>query len=278
MRVQTKVSSNALWFLAVTFALGGCSTVETQHADETVYSNVQRAVEWGIHDQPSILSNDFEYTFSELPTAGEVEQTPWTGSYWPTYRDNINYRWAGPESDSPAKKYEKAFGRTDLEDRVSKHFGIDSAPNYKLDSCTKEEDCEEEGSVCAKRFEAEEGYCVPTWWGVCHAWAPAAIMEKEPEQAVEHNGVTFQINDLKALISLSYTAGLATDFLSLRCNKNDDKEEIEYNEYGIPKADECADTNAGTFHVVVANMMGIQKKSFIYTWKSSKTYAKCRNS
>ena len=264
-RVQTKVPSNALWFLTVAFALSGCSAVETKHVEEVTYSSVQRAVEWGAKDKPSLLSDDFEYSFSELPTAGEVEQTPWTGSYWPTYRDNINYRWAGPETDSPAKKYEKAFGRTDLEDRVSKHFGIDSAPKYGLDSCTKEEDCEDEGTECAKRLDAEEGYCVPTWWGVCHAWAPAAIMEKEPEQPVEHNGVTFQINDIKALISLSYTAGLSTDFLSLRCNKNDKKEEIEYNEYGIPVEDdkECADTNAGTFHVVVANMMGIQKKSFV---------------
>jgi len=266
MTVQNKIQSTTVLAFVLALLVMGCGAPETTHTDEVVYATAKRAVEWGPSDNPSLLSADFEYRFSALPTSGAAEQTPWTGTYWPTYRDNINYRWDGPNSDSPAKKFEKAFGRTGLEDRISKEFGIDSAPKYGLDSCTKNSECDDDmGELCSKRADAKEGYCVPSWWGICHAWAPAAILEKEPDHGVDYNGVSFKVNDLKALISLSYTAGVATDFISLRCNKSDKKEEITYDENGIPvDADkECADTNAGTFHVVVTNMLGIQGRSFV---------------
>jgi hypothetical protein len=225
---------------------------------------------WSAQDDPHILDfeNDFITLFDSLPTEGQAATAPWAGSYWPTHEDSINYRWDKSASDtlSPAAKFEKAFGREGIADSVSANFGVDSRVTATV--CTKKSDCDSKKSeVCAKREGASEGRCIETWFGICHAWAPAAAMTDEPKRAVMHNGVEFKINDIKALVSLSYTSGLKTRFLSKRCNaKNDGTDEgIQFDEFGVPteEFEECADTNAGTFHVVAANYLGIKKKAFV---------------
>jgi len=239
--------------------------------------NIQKtnhSVEWGQKDKPSIFDNNFKYKFSDLPTEGEAANIPWAGNYWPTYRDNINYRWAGKTTMSPAEKFGKAFGIADLEDKISLNYGIDSRTTKNPDmtaeraakACKETKDCDsEKGEVCSKRNDEESGHCIETWFGICHAWAPAAIMEKEPKKAVTYNGVEFKVNDIKALVSLTYNKGLKNKFISLRCNKSNSDKKITFDEFGRPvSADkECADTNAGSFHVVISNLLGIQKKSFV---------------
>jgi hypothetical protein len=41
----------------------------------------------------------------------------------------------------------------------------------------------------------------PDWWGHCHAWAAASILEPEPRREVSQGGVTFRVGDLKGLLS-----------------------------------------------------------------------------
>ena len=36
---------------------------------------------------------------------GSYSPIPWASSYWPTYKDGINDRWAGSNIPSPAEKY-----------------------------------------------------------------------------------------------------------------------------------------------------------------------------
>lgn len=206
---------------------------------------------WLPVDDPSILDDSFTYDFAALPLAGEVARTPWPGFYWPTYLDGINYRWAGADVPSPAEKYGLAFDVPGVEDAVSASFGVDSLFSA---SCTSDAECD--GAICAKRRGEAEGRCAETWFGICHAWAPAALLEAEPRRAVTYNGVEFRVNDLKALISLVYTDGLEVRFLSLRCNEKG-------SEGDIGDLEECKDTNAGTFHVVVANLIGLRGESFI---------------
>ena len=38
---------------------------------------------------------------------------------------------------------------------------------------------------CAKRRDKTEGRCVPTWIGICHAWAPASIELPEPKMPLK---------------------------------------------------------------------------------------------
>ena len=220
-------------------------------------------VEWGPNDQPSLFAPDLEYTFEALPLEGESEQIPWTGSYWPVWEDSINHRWAGTDSMSPAAKYGEAFGIQDVEDMVSAHHGID---RYVFrTTCETNDECDSSiGEACAIREGEEGGYCIPTWWGICHAWAPVSILEPEPQQPVERNGVVFEVNDIKALATLGYNRTFSR-FVSLRCNEDEEAGEITYDGYDRPTGDdiECADTNAGTFHVILTNYLGIKGESFI---------------
>ena len=211
---------------------------------------------WTNADDPSLLSPDFEFKFSALPTEGSATKIPWAGSYWPTYKDAINDRWEGPNTMSPAKKYEVAFGLSGVEDAVSAENGVDSVSAYS-EECTSDDQCDpDKGSVCAKRTGESTGACTETWFGICHAWAPAAILEEEPTKGVTYNGVEFKINDLKALMSFVYGKGLHVKFLSLRCNdKGDDP--------GVADKPACKDTNPGSFHVAIANLVGLQGRSLV---------------
>ncbi len=221
---------------------------------------------WGSGDDPRMFSNDLEYRLAELPQNAEIPNIPWAGNYWPTYQDNINYKWDG-DNPPPSTKYGQAFGVEGIEDAVSRDHGIDSM-SWRT-ACDKDADCNADlVEKCAIRDGKDSGYCVPTWFGICHAWAPAAILVPEPEQPVTHNGVDFAINDIKALITLAYDR-TNTRFVSLRCNLQDIEdgdEAIAWDSYGRPtdRNPECRDTNPGTWHVLMTNYLGIQGQSFVY--------------
>jgi hypothetical protein len=222
-------------------------------------------VEWNPEDAPSLFDAELEYLLDALPSSGEAENIPWPGAYWPTWQDSINNRWAGPSSESPAAKYGEAFGVANVEDRVSQYYGIDRYSSRP--SCTSNSDCESAEGSCAIRTGEESGRCIPTWWGICHAWAPAAILEAEPIHPVTREGITFEVNDIKALVTLGYDKNYARG-VSLRCNQDSSSDEIEYDAYGRPADPECVDTNPGTFHVVLTNYLGIRGESFVEdrTW------------
>ncbi|MCA1825632.1 MAG: hypothetical protein LC689_01675 [Myxococcales bacterium] len=214
---------------------------------------------WSAAGNPALFSSGLEYKLDALPAQGQAKVIPWTGSYWPTANDNINYRWAGASSDSPAKKYEKAFGGHNLEDMVSKYHGIDSVAGAK--SCTANSQCSSaDGEICAKRTGQTGGRCIPTWWGICHGWTPASILMPEPKHAVTRNGVTFKVNDLKALASLAHDR-TTSRFVSLRCDTGR-ASGMEFDKYGRPSDEACRDSNAGTYHVLLANYLGKMGKAF----------------
>jgi hypothetical protein len=201
-----------------------------------------------------------EYALDKLPAKGEAKVIPWTGSYWPTAHDSINYRWDGPGSDSPAMKYQKAFGHAGVEDAVSRYYGIDSVTGAR--SCNASGQCDKTGGeICAKRIGRASGLCIPTWSGICHGWAPAAILFPEPKHAVVKNGVTFKINDLKALASLAHDR-TETKFISLRCDVSSRVNGVNFEKYGRPSGEACRETSAGGFHLLMANSFGRRGSAF----------------
>jgi hypothetical protein len=267
---MTRTTYRILSRSALAVLLAGMSTAAcvADHGDERSESlgDTREPIAWGANDDPSEFDVDqnFNYKLADLPSEGEAEVVPWAGSYWPTFRDSINFRWDGSSGStpgaslSPAEKFAKAFDRDKLVDSVSAQFGI----NSRSTKCSANSECDsDKAEVCSKRPGESEGRCVETWFGICHAWAPAAIMIPEPKNPVTYNGVTFKVSDIKALVSLSYTHAVKTRFLSGRCN--DKADEIEYDEFGRPKKRDCMNTNPGTFHVVATNLLGIQKKSFV---------------
>ena len=223
---------------------------------------------WGASDSPAMFNSNLEYRVAELPSQGEARNIPWAGNYWPVYEDSINKRWAGAGTKSPAAKYGEAFGVAGVEDSVSRYHGVDAQSTRT--ACTTTSQCNSTlGESCAIREGQTSGRCIPTWWGICHAWAPVAILLPEPLHAVTHNNVEFKVQDIKALLTLAFDR-TETKFVSLRCDKLDSENDITFDKYGRPNNanGECRDTNPGTFHVLMTNYLGKQGESFVYdrTW------------
>lgn len=255
--------------LAILAAACGIDSTATAVVGDDVVSNgsTKQKEVWSNADAPTLFTSNLEYRLEALPMTGEATTIPWAGSYWPTYEDNINFKWAGPGSMSASKKYERAFipdGGVNVENLVSRYHGIDSVAK----TCQQESECSSEfGEVCARREGADAGHCIATWWGICHAWSPAAILLPEPRYPVTRNDITFQPQDLKALGSLVHN-NTTSKFVSLRCNKQNtlaDGGGIAYDELGRPTDAnrECRDTNAGTYHLLITNYLGIMKQAFV---------------
>jgi hypothetical protein len=200
-----------------------------------------KAEHWSSSDDPSLFASDLINTLDDLPKSGEANKIPWAGSYWPTYKDSINDPWEGAGTKPPSQKYAEAFNydTTQVMDHVSLHHGIDSQSHRR--SCINNSRCTDNTGTCSKQSGNNTGYCIPTWFGIIHAWAPASILLAEPKHEVELNGVNFKVNDTKALISLIYNRTV-TRFISL--------------------------TNPGTLHLLLANYLGIRHASFVEdrTW------------
>jgi hypothetical protein len=222
-----------------------------------------KAEAWGSADDPKLFSGSLEYSLAALPLTGHATNTPWAGNYWPVYEDSINHKWAGASSEAASTKYGRAFGVTGVEDGVSRYHGIDAQSTRT--ACTTDSQCNAQiGEACAKREGATSGRCIPTWWGICHAWTPAAILLPEPKHAVTYNGVDFKVQDIKALLTLVHDS-TETKFVSLRCETDaQGTPGIDYDKYGRPTgaSSDCKDTNPGTYHLLLTNYLGKQGASF----------------
>ncbi len=275
----------ALWLGACTEDDAGTSTTPGQKADPADPKLVDgKADAWNYTNNPARFKIDFEYKLDELPTEGQAEQMPWPDTYWPTYEDSTNARWV-PGELSPMEKYDKAFngwtppeGFMDLkpfdpdkcgsEDAYDEEYYEEIGPAAKWQTMHKgmyrmvngvDDDGDGETDECPVWGDDEKRDYdgVETWWGLCHAWVPAAILEPEPKRSVTYNGVTFHVSDIKALLLTLYDRSDAL-MLGGRCNER----EAERDEFGRAKKEECRDTNPGAFHVVVTNMLGRYKRAF----------------
>ena len=246
-----------------------------------------KAEAWNYTNNPERFQINFIYRYDELKqyTEGLAEQTPWPSDYWSYYEDSINVRFHGKDKLSPAEKYDKAFNEWEpnmsvspvdlsadcgMEDTIENTHddyydqlgpaatwqhknkgnwkarnGKDDDGDGKIDECRAGED----GNLDYDGIE--------TWWGLCHAWTPAAILEPEPLRPVTLNGVEFTVSDIKALLIAQHDKSSAL-MLGGRCNEK----ELERDEEGRIKKDECRDSNAGAFYVVATNMLGKDKRAF----------------
>lgn len=126
------------------------------------------------------------------------------------------------------------------------------------------------------------------WEGICNGWASAALEFKEPSpQTFSKDGVTinFGSSDLKALLS-HYHAAITNNWITAkktntgrvgnRCDTVFPKEawfikdgveyykKIEEGKVMVNEVPpECVDTNPGAFHIVLANLIGIQNEGFV---------------
>jgi hypothetical protein len=235
---------------------------------------------WDPNNDPSLISgDDYKAEFSALPLKGDVNHRGWSDDYWPTYRGGISYRWLTDDfnyklinlpalerklfrTQSPAEKYDILMDRDDF-------------PTVKA-----ERGRTQVFKTVPDHPEFVEGFEIPAWEGLCHGWAPAAHNFKEPQKMVRinlprGNQVVFYPSDIKALLTYyqQYPGNRSTStyFMSERCNANfkelDEKlakNEITYEEWERAREiPECRDMNAGSFHLLLTNEIGLKQEGFI---------------
>jgi subtilisin-like proprotein convertase family protein len=240
---------------------------------------------WNAVNNPNRFSGEFVTQVTELPRQGRAARESWPSSYWPTYMDSINHRWQGPSTLSPAELYDRAFNgwtpsATFASLRPFNPLNCDQAWDAEyyrslgplanlisgsMGNARARNGIDDDGDGVADNCgsnHVNDG--LETWWGLCHAWVPAAMLEERPLRAVTHNGVTFQTGDLEALLIAAYNRTPST-LIGGRCNLgNNDSQRVERDEFGRALMSECQDVNPGSFHVIMTNRLGIQQRPFAY--------------
>ena len=209
---------------------------------------------WKGFSTPEIMDSGFTHKMSELPMKGTVQIGPraWSGHYWPSKDGGINVRWNTQDQEgfkykSPSKVAVKYMTLDDLS-KLS--------PTEKYDLYTGKYDypLKELAATAASRM-------APDWAGICHGWAPATLHHNEPTPKILTNAdglkIPFGSSDIKALLSYYYAFHHETEDshqVGLRCF------------FGgwLGGARGCdEDLNAGAFHIVMTNMLGLRKEGFI---------------
>lgn len=205
--------------------------------------------EWEDYSAPSIRGN-FEHTFSKLPLSGAPasEGYLWASDYWARKKGSINRRWNtssqyGFKLISPSRSEVHRMSHEQLAQLSAseKMDLLNGDYNYSL--------VREVDDIAADEYAS-------IWHGICNGWAPASLNHKEPtpKTLLSNDGVQipFGSSDIKALLSYYYAyhhSVESTRQMGKRC-------------FLIgPGCDE--DLNAGAFHIVLTNTVGIQKQSFI---------------
>ena len=236
------------------FVLSGAISVMTVACGggkDHVKSRVQEA--WNARNNPVLFSSSYEKTFTLLPLSGRTAQTPWSDSYWPSNRGGISVRWnkANPENFSyvpptreavfqmtesqlealsPAEKYDLLMGRYDF-------------PTVKAER---------------KRTSPRD----EDWEGLCHGWVPASLVLREPKPIAVANpdglSIRFGASDVKGLLSYYYgqIASSRSQLLGGRCHAKLVESPL------LAMSPECRDVNAGAFHVIISNQLGLLKEGF----------------
>ncbi len=229
---------------------------------------------WGDVDDPmKLIAENYKIKFRDLPIKGQLENVPWSDTYWPTYMGGISWRWASKEKDVKNQAKYPLLSKDQL-----KSFDISTlSPAEKYDLLMGDESWTLT-NMERKRTGIMTEKKIPAWFGLCHAWAPATMQYLSPKpytlNAADGTPIPFYAADIKAL--LTYNLHLLGDktttfFMGSRCDVAIPKllkaltfKKLTEEKYlSIIKNENCNDMDAGAFHLALATMVGLKKTGFV---------------
>ena len=209
---------------------------------------------WRGFSSPELMASGFNNQMNLLPLEGTIQINPraWSGGYWASHKGGINIRWNTPTKEgfdysSPSKAKVLTMSLAEL---------ATLAPTEKYDLFTGSYDYPMKARAATAASEQ-----APDWAGICHGWAPATLNHNEPTPKVMTNPDGIQIpfgsSDIKALLSYYYAHHHKTDSshqVGLRCH---------FGQWMRGSKTCQDDLNAGAFHIIMSNMLGIRKEGFV---------------
>lgn len=232
------------------------------------------AAKWNRSNNPDyfnpVAKSRMNHNFSELPLKAELldDRLGWSETYWPSNLGGIAYRWNHPD---PVPFKFKLHSKEEVL-KMSEAELSQLSPAELYDIAMGDYRYRLTKKVLSKYSPKD------LWWeGICHGWALAASHYPEPEKTVVVNKdgvkVPFGSSDVKGLISMHDAYNSKGFYVRVgdRCavpGKVKGEENPEDGNVGVPSArdagrSECADVNAGAFHIVLASMIGINSQGFV---------------
>lgn len=210
---------------------------------------------WDYSQNPAHWDSNLVYNIQKLPLMKTVspQKMPWTSGYWPDYKAGVASHWASKQSldfEYTPPSFER-LQKMILSERnklspAEKWDILHSNYNYPTVAS-------ERGRTRADQVK---------WAGLCHGWALAATQFEEPQSyhVTNNDGIEldFYSLDIKALLSLAIAPQANQDsvLLGTRCNRSGK----QMTNLVTPS---CMGVNAGTFHVVLANTIGLKDQAFV---------------
>lgn len=247
MFLSRSLTQSTLWACALTAV-----AATAVHADQS----------WNAGNDPAIFDASYVKLFDRLPLNAQLpdDKTPWSDDYWANQDGGLNRRWFQTYTDEKIQ-------------------GFDYKPPSRAQALTMTP-TELKRLSPAEKYDLFLGhYDYPTvkwiwknvsktdkhWEGICNGWSPASILYTEPAPVTLRNPdgieVPFGSSDVKGMMSLYYSWGskIKTRQLGRKC-----KFDLDGPIGGLfGSSPNCKDTDAGAFHIVLTNQIGLKQESFI---------------
>lgn len=209
--------------------------------------------------------------FSELPLSGKLSNSHfiWSDTWWRSPWGGISYRWnAEPNPENftykmLTREQVKAATLSELE-RLS--------PTEKYDIYMGNYDY-----PLTRRVRGLYNPRMEWWEGICHGWSMASIAHPEPARndLMSRDGVVvpFGSTDVKGLLGFYYAKVHKAEKsaqVGNRCRVPGKvpgeayaQDDVRSEPLFFLRGGDCADMNAGSFHMALANMIGLQDRGIV---------------
>lgn len=232
------------------------------------------AAKWNRSNNPDyfnpIVKTKMNHSFVDLPLKAQLldSRYGWSETYWPSNLGGIAFRWNHPNPEPfnfklNSKNEILKMSQSELSELSPAELYDIAMGDYRY-SLTKK---------VLRKYSPRD-----LWWeGICHGWALAASNYPEPDKTVVINKdgvkVPFGSSDVKGLLSMHDAFNSKGFYVRVgdRCSvpgKVKGEENPEDGNVSVPSPEdaneeECADVNAGAFHIVLASMVGLNSQGFV---------------
>ena len=225
---------------------------------------------WNDANNPNNFDSNYKYNFNLLPSQGSIidSNKGWSDSYWPLTRGSIADRWQVPEY---------AYRFKDLaRPAPNQIMNMSQAEINLLSPAEKFDIIRGKLDLPLMKYLQEKLNPTPKdWWhGICNGWTQASLNYDEPQPIIYKSpisGVTVPLgsSDIKGLLSYYYANFDDSGYSKEEAKGMKNIGYIGKSCRGIKKFlfdfdGSCGDNdvNAGAFHIVITNELGLRHKAF----------------